>query len=163
GAIARLELVLGNLNGAAEQLRGVSDVLHPGKIYEPTDAIWADAVETLIALGELDRARGIVAWQDAPARCLGGGLRVAGGAGGAGASGRGVRATAAGARVEAVAAFELSLRELAVYPFERARPLLALGTTHRRARRKRAARESLEQALALFEELGARLWAQRAR
>jgi DNA-binding NarL/FixJ family response regulator len=48
-------------------------------------------------------------------------------------------------------------------PFERARTLLALGAIQRRAKRKRAARESLEQALAIFEELAATLWADKAR
>jgi DNA-binding NarL/FixJ family response regulator len=47
--------------------------------------------------------------------------------------------------------------------FECGRTLLALGSTRRRAKQKRAAREALEQALALFEELGARLWAAKAR
>jgi DNA-binding CsgD family transcriptional regulator len=158
GAIAHLELVLGNLDHAAVQLRGVSDVLHPGKIYEPTDAIWADAVETLIALGELDEARVIVEWQQAQAARLGACLAL-----GAAGRGRGLLATVDGDLVEATAVFEISLRELAIYPFERARTLLALGTTHRKARRKRAARETLEQALAVFEELEARLWAEKAR
>ena len=48
-------------------------------------------------------------------------------------------------------------------PFERARTLLVLGLTQRRAKQKRPARESLEAALAVFEELGARLWAEKAR
>jgi DNA-binding NarL/FixJ family response regulator len=48
-------------------------------------------------------------------------------------------------------------------PFERARTLLVLGSTQRRALRKRAARESLQEALAVFEQLGAALWAERAR
>ncbi len=48
-------------------------------------------------------------------------------------------------------------------PFERARTLLALGSTRRRAKRRRAARESLDEALAIFEELGARLWSEKAR
>ena len=48
-------------------------------------------------------------------------------------------------------------------PFERGRTLLALGTTQRRAKRKRAARDSLEQALAIFEDLGASLWAEKTR
>jgi DNA-binding CsgD family transcriptional regulator len=48
-------------------------------------------------------------------------------------------------------------------PFERARTLLAFGSTQRRAKQKRPARESLEQALATFEELGATLWAEKAR
>ena len=48
-------------------------------------------------------------------------------------------------------------------PFEEARTLLVLGATRRRARMKRPAREALEQALAIFDELGARLWAEKAR
>jgi len=39
-------------------------------------------------------------------------------------------------------------------PLGRARALLALGVTRRRARQKRAAREALEAALAEFEQLG---------
>jgi DNA-binding CsgD family transcriptional regulator len=44
------------------------------------------------------------------------------------------------------------------WPFERARTLLALGGVLRRARQKRAAREALGQAQAVFDQLGARLW-----
>jgi DNA-binding CsgD family transcriptional regulator len=47
-------------------------------------------------------------------------------------------------------------------PFERGRSLLVLGSVRRRARQKRAAREALEQALGIFDELGASVWAQRA-
>ena len=48
-------------------------------------------------------------------------------------------------------------------PFERARTLLALGTVQRRAQRKRAARDSLQQAAEIFDRLGARLWFEKAR
>jgi DNA-binding CsgD family transcriptional regulator len=48
-------------------------------------------------------------------------------------------------------------------PLERGRTLLALGMTHRRARHRRAARERLRQAEALFDDIGARLWRDRAR
>ena len=48
-------------------------------------------------------------------------------------------------------------------PFERARTLLALGTIQRRDRKKRAARQSLERALAVFDQLGASLWSHKAR
>ncbi len=48
-------------------------------------------------------------------------------------------------------------------PFERARTLLALGQVQRRAKQRRAARDSLSEALADFEALGAGLWAERAR
>jgi DNA-binding CsgD family transcriptional regulator len=51
----------------------------------------------------------------------------------------------------------------APWPFQVARALLALGEARRRARQKRAARESLERALEIFEGLGAPLWAEKAR
>jgi DNA-binding CsgD family transcriptional regulator len=48
-------------------------------------------------------------------------------------------------------------------PFEHARALLALGAAQRRAKRRREARATLEDALAAFERLGTALWAERAR
>jgi DNA-binding CsgD family transcriptional regulator len=48
-------------------------------------------------------------------------------------------------------------------PFERARTLLVCGIVERRARRRAAARASLEEASGEFERLGARVWAERAR
>ena len=48
-------------------------------------------------------------------------------------------------------------------PFGRARALLALGVVRRRARQKRPARDAIEAALELFEEIGAVGWAARAR
>jgi DNA-binding CsgD family transcriptional regulator len=50
-----------------------------------------------------------------------------------------------------------------VNPFELARSLLALGTIQRRAQHKRAARESLQRAVEIFERLGARVWMEKAR
>ena len=51
----------------------------------------------------------------------------------------------------------------ATRPFERSRTELALGELLRRARRRVEAREYLRAALDGFDELGARLWAERAR
>ena len=48
-------------------------------------------------------------------------------------------------------------------PFDRARTLLALGGALRRAKRKRDARATLDEAVQVFEELGATLWVQKAR
>lgn len=48
-------------------------------------------------------------------------------------------------------------------PFELGRTLLAHGATQRRATQRRATRDSLTEALAIFERLGARLWADKGR
>ena len=48
-------------------------------------------------------------------------------------------------------------------PFELARTLLSLGRVQRQAQHKRAARETLERALEIFERLGARPWADKTR
>jgi DNA-binding CsgD family transcriptional regulator len=48
-------------------------------------------------------------------------------------------------------------------PFGRARAQLALGIVRRRARQKRGARETIEAALAGFEQLGAATWVEKAR
>jgi DNA-binding CsgD family transcriptional regulator len=47
-------------------------------------------------------------------------------------------------------------------PFDTGRSWLVLGQIDRRAKRKRLAREALEQARTMFRELGARLWVERA-
>lgn len=47
-------------------------------------------------------------------------------------------------------------------PFERARTLLHLGAAQRRAKRKREARATLNEALRVFDALGAKPWSQRA-
>ena len=48
-------------------------------------------------------------------------------------------------------------------PVEQARTLLALGRVHREASHKKSARQTLEQAVEIFEGLGSRTWAERAR
>ena len=65
----------------------------------------------------------------------------------------------------ALACFERSIAEHArdLDPFSRARTMLAQGRTQRRAKKRRAARATLESALAEFERLGAPLWAEQAR
>ena len=55
------------------------------------------------------------------------------------------------------------LHERLPEPFELGRTLLLRGNVERRSRQKRLARASLEQALALFDGLGAVGWADRAR
>ena len=78
---------------------------------------------------------------------------------------RGLLLAAQGAIEEALTVFDdaLAFHADSPIPFERGRTHLAAGTIRRRARKRRAARESFEQALAIFERLGAELWAARAR
>lgn len=79
--------------------------------------------------------------------------------------GRALLASEAG---DAAAAEELLTRAGDVFgrvgfPLERARSMLWLGVVRRRAKRKRAAREALLEAVAGFEAIGAIAWAGRAR
>lgn len=116
-----------------------------------------DHVEALLALGDLERARQVLEhlewrgrtlprlWIDATlprARAL---IRAAEG-------------DLAGAKGELEAAPAVS--EL---PFERARMLLVKGQIERRANQKLAAKDSLAEALSIFEDLGSPPWAERTR
>jgi DNA-binding CsgD family transcriptional regulator len=77
---------------------------------------------------------------------------------------RGLLAAAQGDVAGGIASAEHALVELEAfgYPFERGRALLTLGTVRRQAQQKTSARDALEQARAIFETLGARLWAAKA-
>jgi DNA-binding CsgD family transcriptional regulator len=118
-------------------------------------------IEALVATGELRRAEQLLAQIDR--RATGGDtalrplvLRN-----------EGLLLAAHGDHEHAIASFEAAARApeppQGVNPFELARTLLALGTVQRRAQHKRAARETLDQAVEMFEQLGARVWSQKAR
>jgi DNA-binding CsgD family transcriptional regulator len=119
-----------------------------------------DDVEALVRLGELDAAATQLARFEQHAQRLGRRSALA-----AAYRCHGLIAAAAGAANEAQAECNRALDELEQLPlpFERARTLLALGLAQRQVRQRRAARNSLERGLRLFEELGASLWAERAR
>ena len=119
-----------------------------------------DEIEALVALGRLDEAEEVLGWLEERGRALDRASALA-----AAARCRGLLAASRGDADAAIASFENALREHArvTMPFERARTLLALGATERRAKRKRLARESLGEALAIFDELGAARWAEQAR
>jgi DNA-binding CsgD family transcriptional regulator len=78
---------------------------------------------------------------------------------------RGLVCAAAGDIDAAFASLDraLELHEELQEPFERGRTLLVLGTLRRRSRKKRAARETLTEAVGVFDGLGARLWSEKAR
>ena len=66
-------------------------------------------------------------------------------------------------RARAACEQALSLHETLPMPFELGRTLLVKGMIERRGRRKLAARATLGRALSIFEQLGAPLWAEKAR
>jgi DNA-binding CsgD family transcriptional regulator len=158
--LGRLELVEGNLEAAGGHLRELPARLLAGGWSDPSQPVWADTIETLIALGELEQARSYLDAYAANAERLGSPAAIAGAA-----RCQGLLAAAEGDPDAAFAAFQLSLGELGriTYPLELGRTLLCLGVVRRQGRQKKAAREELEQALAIFEECGARPWAARTR
>jgi len=158
GALGRLELALGNLEAAGGYLRELPGRFLAGGVNDPTDPLWADAIETLVALGELELARAYLEPYESNAQRFGSALARAGAA-----RCRGLVHAAEGDSAAGIAALEASLADAAPFPLERGRTLLCLGTVRRQGQQKRLAREALEQALAVFEELGARLWAEKAR
>ena len=119
-----------------------------------------DAIETLLALGEHDAATALLAELEEQARATGRvwALTIA-------SRCRALLSAAAGDSDAAYASLDraLELHEQLQEPFERGRTLLVRGMLQRRNRKKRPARESLTQALVVFDELGARLWSERAR
>jgi DNA-binding CsgD family transcriptional regulator len=119
-----------------------------------------DETQALIELGEFEQARALVEALEERGRALDRAWALA-----TGARSRALLLAAEGDLAEAHAALERALdaHERLDQPFERGRTLLALGTVQRRQGEKRAARETLEQALSIFDQLGARLWADRTR
>jgi DNA-binding CsgD family transcriptional regulator len=122
--------------------------------------VWADAIETLIALGELDRARSYLEVYEQHSTTVGSVWAAA-----CASRCRALLDAAEGDLAAAFAGFERALLQLAdaQFPLENGRTWLCLGTVRRQALQRKAAREALERALAIFEELGAELWAQKAR
>jgi DNA-binding CsgD family transcriptional regulator len=155
-----LELSAGRPEVADRQLRDLPAWLDSHGWAEPTDFAWTNAIEAMIAIGELDQGR---VWlerfeQLAVRSTSPWALATA-------ARGRALLAAADGQIEAALAAVDRALaeHERMCCPFERGRTLLAAGHVRRRARQKRAARETIEEALRTFDQLGARLWADQAR
>ena len=160
GALGRLELASGNLAAAGEFLRELPGRLHAAGMDDPTNPIWADAIETLTGLGDLEQATAYLVQYEQHAQRLGGSWALA-----AASRCGGLIAAADGDIEGALTMLDRAHAELehAPYPLERGRTLLCLGVVRRQGLQKKAAREALEQAVGIFEELGARLWAAKAR
>jgi DNA-binding CsgD family transcriptional regulator len=150
----------GNPAEVDRTLGPLADQLSAMGVGDPAMAMFVpDEIEALIALGQLDRAEGYLepwarsaagldrAWAIAAAeRC------------------RGAIAGARSRREDAYAAFDRSIaaHQRVEMPFERARTLLTAGQTYRRFKQRGRARGLLEEALSVFEQVGAPMWAAKA-
>jgi DNA-binding CsgD family transcriptional regulator len=154
-----LDLSLGRPAEAAAGLGPLVAFARAQGINEPGLARYAlDHVEALAELGQLDEAADVLDWSEAHARRL---ERH-----GALANCLRCRALLAAARGnDPLPLFERALaeHERSLLPFDRARTLLAYGSALRRAKRKRDARATLDEALAEFERLDAAAYAERTR
>jgi DNA-binding CsgD family transcriptional regulator len=120
----------------------------------------ADVAEVLVACGRTPEAAPLAGWLEEKGRGLDDPTALA-----LAARIRGLVAASSGdlakALVELATAVEYH-RRMDV-PFERGRTLLVLGTVRRHAKQKAAAREALDEALTIFERLGALPWVERVR
>jgi DNA-binding CsgD family transcriptional regulator len=157
--LGRIELSIGHVDAAVGYLRDLPGRLVAGGLSDPTLPVWADAIETLVASGELELARSYLAPFARYSRTLGSPIGVAGVE-----RCSGLLAAAHGDLGSGLAMLERSLaKPERIPPLDHGRTLLALGTLRRQALEKRAARDALERALAIFGQLGASPWAERAR
>jgi DNA-binding CsgD family transcriptional regulator/DNA polymerase III delta prime subunit len=160
-ALGLLELSLEHFDAVDQVLGPLGDRLEEGGVREPGSVRFVpDHIEALIGLGRLEEAASLLETLERQAASVDRASALA-----AAGRCRGLLTAAQGDLTNALLTLENALVEHArvPMPFEEARTLLALGATRRRARIKRPAREALEQALATFEQLGARLWAEKAR
>lgn len=158
-ALGRTELLAGDLHAAGTHLGSLPDRLLSLNWLGPGDGgwandVWVDSIETLIRLGERDRAqRYLDVFEELAPRA---GRRWVAGAGRC-------RGLSSAEKRDFDAAFQHLDRALGLlgpvdYPLDRGRTLLALGSVRRQAGQKAPARAALEQALAIFDDLGARAW-----
>ena len=156
-----LDLSTGHPEEAVTHLARAEELSRSMGVEEPGAIRFAgDEIQALIAARDLAEAERVLDWLEERSRDLdrAWGLVVA-------ARGRALIAASKGNVTEAIDWLERAGREHGRLgdPFELARSLLALGTVQRRGRQKRAARASLVRAVEVFERLGARIWADRAR
>jgi DNA-binding CsgD family transcriptional regulator len=156
-----IELSRGDPTAALRYLEPAWEIRDSVRLLEPGHRLeLADTLEALIAVGRLEDAeQKLGAWEERSealdrswaiaitARC------------------RALLLAARGDLAGAAASFERALVEhgRTQDPFQHARTLLAFGATQRRAKQRGAARTTLDQALAIFERLGAPLWAEQTR
>lgn len=159
--LAFLELSTGRHEEALAWLRPIDDLMKAEAFGEP--ALFRhlpDQIEALVHLGRVDEAEAYLAPWEREAQRLGRKVALGGALRG--------RALVLAARCELDGAAQAAHRSAELFeemrrPFEHGRSLLVLGTIERRRRRSDAAASALARARSVFEELGAPLWAEKAR
>jgi len=160
-ALGVAALSRGDLEPAVSQLRELDRMKREAGIREPRMcAHAADYVEALVAAGQLDEAGEVLARLDDQASTSGGRFSSA-----VAARGHAMVLAARGDLDAGVVAAgrALELLEGLPMPFERARTLLLVGQLRRRRREKRLARDALQEALQVFQDLRTPVWAERVR
>jgi len=160
-ALGLLELSYGAHARAHDQLGPLVEGRRAAGIGEPGDMRFVtDEIEALIGIERIADAEALLSWFEGLARASGRVFALA-----ACDRCRGLLHAARDDPDAAIAALEESRRRYAstADPFGLGRTLLVLGSIERRALRRHAARETLESSLEIFERLGAKPWAERAR
>jgi DNA-binding CsgD family transcriptional regulator len=161
GAVGFLELSDGEQATAHSRLREAWQRFTSSGFGEPMMFPFPpDAIEASIAVGDHGTAGEIVAFLEERGRALSRPQALA-----VASRGKALLLAAAGDHEGASFAIHVALdqhRDLSV-PFDLARTMLAAGTILRRAKRKKPARDALEEASVLFERTPAPLWASKAR
>jgi DNA-binding CsgD family transcriptional regulator len=156
-----LELSLGRFAQAREHLDPVVRFLREMGVREPcVIPVHADAIEAQLRIGDIDAASELLEEFEGQARATRRPWALA-----TAARCRALHLAAKGDAAASLLMFERALEEhqRVPQPLELARTLLAKGHVERRARQKSAARRTIQQALGIFDELGAPLWAINAR
>jgi DNA-binding CsgD family transcriptional regulator len=160
-ALGFLEVARGDFQAVDVALGPFATMTEQEGLAEPVRAVYlAEEIEALIALGQLDRAERLTAMMEVAGTRLERPWTI-------------VQATRSRALLLA-ARGDLDAASLAArqavelcrgleLPLEAARSLLVAGGVERRRRRKRAASDLVQQALEIFEQAGARQWAEKAR
>lgn len=161
--LAAVEVLSGEPEAAharLAELRGWLDSNGFGLAGSGRAIVWSQDVEALVALGRLDEAEEVALELRARAEvCESDPLRAIA------ARCEGLVSAARGDLVAALAAMDqaLAAHRRRPRPYEHGRTLLEKGSIERRARRKAAAKQTLEQALEIMEALEAEIWVARAR
>lgn len=161
GVIGFVKLTQADLAACDRALSTAAEMLDGIGMREPAAyRFHADLIEAVVGLGDLSRAAGLLARFEERGRTVPRPWVLA-----TGARCRAMLRAAHGDVVGALAALDDALaahRDLQM-PLELGRTLLTQGIVLRRAGRRRLARDTIEQAIEVFDGLGCTPWADRAR